>query len=42
MVDATFAPGGDYYVTIFQNGGERSEVLGCVPLEQGVGDFSED
>ena len=26
----------------YQNGGERSEVLGCVPFEQGVGDFSED
>lgn len=42
MVDANFVPGGDYYVTIYQNGGERGEVLGCVPLEQGVGDFSED
>jgi hypothetical protein len=42
MVDADFVPGGDYYVTIFQNGGERSEILGCVPLEQGAGDFSED
>jgi hypothetical protein len=36
MVDANFVPGGNYHVTIFNTGGERSEVLGCVPLEQGV------
>ena len=36
MVDANFVPGGNYYVTIFANGGERTEVFGCVPLEQGV------
>ena len=36
MVDANFVPGGNYYVTLFTNGGERTEVLGCVPLEQGV------
>lgn len=42
MVDASFVPGGNYYVTIFRTGGQRTEVLGCVPLEQGVGDFSDD
>ena len=36
MVDANFVPGGNYYVTLFTNGGQRTEVLGCVPLEQGV------
>jgi hypothetical protein len=41
MVDTGLTPGGNYYVTIFRTGGERSEVLGCVPLEQGVGDFRE-
>ena len=34
--NANFVPGGNYYVTLFTNGGERTEVLGCVPLEQGV------
>jgi hypothetical protein len=42
MVDANFMPGSNYYVTIFRTGGARTEVLGCVPLEQGTGDFSED
>jgi hypothetical protein len=41
MVDAGLMSGATYYVTIFRTGGERTEVLGCVPLEQGVGDFSE-
>ena len=36
MVDTNFVPGGNYYVTIFNTGGERTNVLGCVPLEQGV------
>jgi len=42
MVEANFTPGTNYYVTIFRTGGERTEVLGCVPLEQGVGDDSEE
>jgi hypothetical protein len=41
MVDSGLMTGATYYVTIFRTGGERTEVLGCVPLEQGVGDFSE-
>ena len=41
MVDANFVPGGNYYVSIFR-GNQRTEVFGCVPFEQGVGDFSED
>jgi hypothetical protein len=42
MVDANFVPEGNYYVTIFRTGGARTEVLGCVPFEQGVGDDSEE
>lgn len=36
MIDANFSPATTYYVTIFRTGGERSEVLGCVPLRQGT------
>ncbi len=42
LVDASFVATGNYYVTIFRTGGERTEVLGCVPFEQGVGDDSEE
>jgi hypothetical protein len=42
MVDANFVPEGDYYVTIFRTGGQRTDILGCVPFEQGVGDDSEE
>lgn len=41
MVDANFT-GANYYVTIFRTGGERSEVLGCVPLRQGTDPGTED